>query len=376
MRIIQLGKYFPPDWGGIETVTHNLAVGFCRRGIGNTVLASTDSADDEARIEIPDATETTHVYRAANLFKLASAPVSWRYVAQFRRLMRDHDVVLAHMPNPLACATLLLSGYQGKVALFWHSDVIRQRLLLHAFQRLQDWTVRRADVIIGATRAHVEESDCTPLFSGRSTVISYPVDEELRELARTIVPPSSGLSHKQKVTVLAVGRLVYYKGFQYLIQAAAALPKRFHFVIAGTGPDRAMLERLIAQANLGTRVRLAGSLTRAALRDHYRACDLFCLPSVERAEMFGVVQQEAMAHGKPVVSCRIPRSGVPYVNRHEEVGLLVPPRDAQALANAIHHLAVDDALYMRVAHNGLQEIKMRYNLDTITAAHIETYTRL
>ncbi len=92
-------------------------------------------------------------------------------------------------------------------------------------------------------------------------------------------------------------------------------------LIAGDGPLAEPLKAQAAAAGLGSRVQFLGHLTDNEIVAHFHACDVFVLPSVTRAETFGVVQLEAMACGKPVVSTDLP-TGVPWVNRHLETGLV------------------------------------------------------
>jgi rhamnosyl/mannosyltransferase len=156
---------------------------------------------------------------------------------------------------------------------------------------------------------------------------------------------------REAPVVLFVGRLVEYKGVDVLLRALAGL-EHVRAVLVGDGPRRVALEELAADLGLGGgRVTFAGEVTDEQMARFYAACDLFVLPSVTRAEAFGVVQLEAMAAGKAVVSTSVP-TGVPWVNQHERTGLVVPPGDVPALRAAIRRLLADPDLRARMGREG------------------------
>jgi rhamnosyl/mannosyltransferase len=146
--------------------------------------------------------------------------------------------------------------------------------------------------------------------------------------------------------LLFVGRLVYYKGVHVLIQAADAWPGSI--LIVGDGPLEPQLRADVARRGLQDRVRFLGRVSDDALPAYYRACDALVLPSIARTEAFGVVQIEAMAAGRPVVSTNLP-TGVPWVNRHGVSGLVVAPDNADALRAALAQIGSDVALRARLA---------------------------
>src|SRR5262249_13696018 len=122
--------------------------------------------------------------------------------------------------------------------------------------------------------------------------------------------------------ILAVGRLVYYKGFEYLIRSMAQV--RGKLLIIGNGPLRAKLDEVAVQLNVSEKVVFLGEVQNDEVTPYYHAADVFALPSVARSEAFGIVQIEAMASGVPVVNTSLD-SGVPFVSLHEQTGLTVPP---------------------------------------------------
>jgi len=134
---------------------------------------------------------------------------------------------------------------------------------------------------------------------------------------------------------------VPYKGVDVLIRALTEVNVRV--ILVGDGPERAAWQQLAGDLGLSSRVHFWGEVPQTVLTSLYHACDFFVLPSVTRAEAFGMVQLEAMACGKPVISTLLP-TGVPWVNRDRETGLVVQPQNVPALRAALARLAGDAKL--------------------------------
>jgi glycosyltransferase involved in cell wall biosynthesis len=171
--------------------------------------------------------------------------------------------------------------------------------------------------------------------------------------------------------VLSVGRLVPKKGHDDLIAACALLHasgNRFRCMIVGEGPLRAELASEIARRGLTGVVTLEGAMTHAKLIDLYRRADLFALaPRIaENGDRDGIpnVIAEAMAIGVPVVSTDV--SGIPELVRQEKTGLLVPPRDPQALAAALARLLAAPDLAARLAREARALLEQDFNLWATT----------
>jgi rhamnosyl/mannosyltransferase len=170
--------------------------------------------------------------------------------------------------------------------------------------------------------------------------------------------------------ILFAGRMVPYKGVGVLLRAMVGLDVTA--VLVGDGPSRAGWTALARELQLTDRVRFVGEVGHEELAALYHACHIFVLPSVTRAEAFGYVQLEAMACGKPVVSTRLP-SGVPWVNRHGETGLTVPPGDVDALRRALAELAADESLRMRFGHAGRLRVESDFTMEIMRSAAAALY---
>ena len=178
--------------------------------------------------------------------------------------------------------------------------------------------------------------------------------------------------------VLCVARMYPRKRIQDLLRAAAILRARIpeaQVRIVGRGPEWPAVSRLHAEMGLGEAVMLLGDLARERLAEEYANASLFCLPSVQ--EGFGIVFLEAMAAELPVVACRI--AAVPEVVLDGVTGLLVPPRDPGALAEAMERLIVDRNLARRLGQDGRRRalgFSPRHVADRFLSAVHSTQDRL
>ena len=180
--------------------------------------------------------------------------------------------------------------------------------------------------------------------------------------------------------IISVGRLVAFKGFDYLIDACAELARRglyFTCEIIGDGPLRGDLEARIRKLNLSGRVHLVGSLSQGAVLEKLRSADIFALASVTDAQgasdVFPTVIIEAMAAARPVVSTRM--AGIPESVVHGETGLLVPPDDTTALAEALGRLIQDAKSRLHYGRAGRERIEQHFQINQTVAPLIELFEK-
>jgi rhamnosyl/mannosyltransferase len=354
LKILEVNKFYAPHIGGIETLVQQRAEYFAGRpdtDVRVLVCQETRKKAESRQVN------GVSVYYCSSLGTFFSCPLSLDFFRKFKEMAEWADVAEFHTPFPLGDAVCLLSKCGCRVVIAWHSDVIKQKFLLQCYKPLLKRFLKRADAIITATKGHIEGSDFLPEFAEKCRIIPYPLDASL--YAEKPHEPILRRKDASAVKVLFVGRLVYYKGVEYLIEAF----RKVHgceLFICGTGK---LENDLKAQAK-GLPVHFLGRLSDADLKAAFADCDLFVLPSVERSEAFGIVQQEAMACGKPVINTAL-RSGVPYVSVHGQTGLTVPPKDPAALANAIQRLADDAELRARFGRRAAEKVRREYAPDSI-----------
>lgn len=330
MRILQVGKYYPPCRGGMETVLRHMCEGLAERGHEVTALvAAASPRGSVAAIGGARAGGRGRLVRAGTIWTLNGQPLCPRFSALLRRELRASppDIVQLHLPNPAACAAVLanLRGDRARprLTVWYHADITRQRLGRRAVAPLVARCLDRAAGVAVSSEALRTRSPLLRSRLARVRVIPFGIEPA----------EWSGGRHAHDGPFLFVGRLVRYKGLGTLLDAVARAP-RARLQIVGGGPLRRELAGRVSDPALSERVSLLGELDDVALRAAMGQARALVLPSDGEGETFGVVQLEAMAAGLPVISTRLP-TGVAAVNADGVTGRVVPPADAGALAGAL-----------------------------------------
>ncbi|TDN55094.1 rhamnosyl/mannosyltransferase [Buttiauxella sp. JUb87] len=329
MKVLQLSKFFPPVFGGVEQVAWDISDGFDNMySTPIDVLCVNDKNLNE------NDGVNYKILRSATIGVLFSTPISFSFINKWRRIRNNYNIIHVHLPNPLAVLALFLFRTEAKIVLHWHSDIVKQKKLLRLFRPLQNWILARADKIIVTSPVYGESSNCLRHVQSKIECIPIGIDERRFDENYTFLSTLQK-KYKGKKIVFSLGRLIYYKGFEYLIDAARELPDNIVILIGGKGELLESLRKKIIDNELNHKVVLLGGIPSEALDSYYQLCDVFCLPSIHESEAFGVVQLEAMRHAKPLISTKIPKSGVSWVNQNQETGIVVEPCDSSALAKAI-----------------------------------------
>jgi len=300
--------------------------------------------------------------------RFQGAPASPLFPFYMRRLKAD--VVVVHVPNPTAEIGWLAGKPSGRLVVRYHSDVVRQAAAMRIYGRLQMKFLRQADIILPTSEQYVQTSPVLRQVANRCRVV--PLGIPVKDFVHADEARVKALRERYgDPFVLFCGRHRYYKGLEYMVRAAAHI--HAPVVLAGDGPERSSNQRLAKE--MGVDIAFPGELSQEELVAHMHACAVFMYPSVARSEAFGLAILEAQACGRPVVATKL-GTGVEFANLDGQTGLNVPPRDAEALAEAVNCLLSDRESRERMGAFARERVRRDFDVATVARREFDIYQEL
>ncbi len=347
MRVLHVGKYFPPFAGGMENFLADLLDESIAQGVECAAIVHDHSGGKLAEQETIN---NCLIIRVRSYGQLLFAPISPGFLNQLGNLIESFkpDVIDIHLPNTSAFFLIFLaSARRIPWVIHWHSDVVFPdgklilKLAYWLYRPFEWYLLKRSQAIIATSPNYLKTSATLKPYLQKCRVIPLMLNEarmplinaSLHEKARKLW--NTGVAGDKPLRILSIGRLTHYKGHDLLIDAVTKIPLTSASVsalIVGEGELKEQLERHVINAKLTARVKLLGHQSELILHALLANCDVLCLPSTLRTEAFGLVLLEAMYHGKPSIVSNIEGSGMTWVIRDGENGWYIPAGDADALA--------------------------------------------
>ncbi|WP_137130538.1 glycosyltransferase [Rhizobium sp. FY34] len=367
MRVLHFFKtYYPDTFGGVERTIHAIAKGSIAHGIETDVLSL--SSDPVANSQILDG----HRAQKAKLdFEFASTGFSRDAFKAFSDLSRQADIVHYHFPWPFMDLVHLLKPPGKPTLVTYHSDIVKQKTLLRAYTPLMHRFLSSVDRVVATSDNYVKTSAVLQRYENKLDIIPIGLDEADYPRAPKALA-EQWQSQFKRPFFLFVGVLRYYKGIQFLVEAAKGLAA--DIVILGEGPMEVQLKAQVSELGLQN-IHFLGKrsdLDKAALLE---LCTALVFPSHLRSEAFGLSLVEAAMFGKPMISCEI-GTGTSFVNRHGITGIVVPPGDAKALHQAMQALLTDSGRTHAYGHNARQHYTDKLRSSLMVERYNTLYRKL
>lgn len=344
MTIVHLSKGYH-DFGGIESVVRNWKTALDALPDHSCTVVAMDKKNvgrKEAGV------------RSFLPLMLGSQPISIGYFLTGLQQARRHDVVHVHLPNYLSCMMLLFLPREKRVVLHWHSDVLDKRLA-YWLRPLERWVLKRATKVLFTSRNYLDASYAKRYVKGKSVIVPLCTPE---------FPAMADPSAKYNGKILFLGRFVTYKGFKELLDVISENGWEEQFILAGRSTPE-LNQELVKRFGL-TKLDIRFDLHQSELKKLLRDAKFLILPSVTRAEAFGVAAIEALAAGTPLLTSELVGSGLNDINVEEVTGYKFKPGNLSQMRAAIETaktIAVED--YQLLCNNALSAWRQQYDISKL-----------
>lgn len=374
MKILHIGKYYSPFSGGIENFMADLLAEQVKRGAHVRCLVHHHRAWQKMTREQIGGVE---VVKVATFGRLLFTPLSPDFGRRLNYEISSFqpDILHVHVPNVSAFWLLwFMERIRIPIVLHWHSDVVSSEFktslaLAYRFYRpFERQLLGLAAAVIATSDRYANFSPVLQMVPDKVTVVPIGIADKAPPL------PVPARSPETPLKVLCIGRLSYYKGHKYLVSAIQGYSD-IEVTLVGEGDEKRRLQKQVTAMGLSERVRFTGHVDNEELHTMLSECDVLCLPSVERTEAFGVVILEAMRAGKPVVASNVEGSGIGWVVKDGETGLLVEPADPVDLAAALVKVRDNPELARKMGESGRQRFEELFTISRVADQLQDIYNR-
>jgi rhamnosyl/mannosyltransferase len=334
MKILQLAKYYPPIYGGIELVEKMMTKAHSEHG-DKVVIHAFDKSHD---LNIGEFGE--EIYRLKENIKILNAPFSFRYIFNFKKwILKDPpDIIYVHLPNPFMHEVIrlnrsFLNKNEIKIIAIYHSDIVNKSLFGDIYNYYFSKTVSVYEqIIVSSDKLWNSSPILSQLNSSVKKVIPFCIEEEI-----VTIPAKKG----RKKKLVSIGRFVPYKGFDFLINALKETDYELHII--GNGPKLNELKMLG-----GKNIFIHTNLKHHEKNKLISEADIMIVASRNRAEAYGMTIVEAFSYGIPVIASNI-NSGVTFLVQHEKTGLTFDVDNVEDFLQQLNRLANDEILWDKIS---------------------------
>lgn len=368
MKILTVAPYLYPEAGGVESYAYNISKRMVERGFDVIILCSTRDGIDEKKD-----LDGIKVIRQRPNFILSNTPIRLDLFFTMSKLVKENnfDLINAHTPVPFYAdvAAMVSKRYKIPFVLTYHNDTIKNTFAMNIIANLYNYSfnlimLKLSKFIITPSSYCYNESKFLKKFKNKLRWIPPGVGIDKYDIGNSFkIHDDHGISRSSKI-VLFVGQMSKahaHKGIDDLIKSFKRIlddTKEAYLILVGKGDMILEYKKMCQSYGILDNVIFTGFVDETELIEYYKSSDVVVLPSTTVQEGFGMVLIEGNACGKPVIGTKI--GGIQYVIKDGETGLLVPPKNPDALAGAIIKLLNDEDLAKMMGGNGRRLVEERY----------------
>lgn len=358
-KILHIPNYYYPSIGGIEQTSRD-CVNSLKDQYENKVICFNTINKDSI-----DYVDNIEIIRCRKNIKVRSQPLSSSYSRYLKQVIMDYkpNIIIFYYPNPFVAHYLLkLIPNDCKFILYWHLDIVKQKILGKLFYKQNIKLLERADVVLATSDNYIDGSPWLSQYKDKCKVINSCINEERLEINDKVMYLANTIKKENcdKTICLAYGRHVKYKGFEYLIKASKYLDDTFKIYLIGKGKLTNKLKKL---AKNDLKIQFLGHVSDEVLKAYLLSTDILCFPSITKNEAFGLALAEGMYFKKPAVTFTIKGSGVNYVCLNKENGIEVENKNVLEYAEAIKLLASNNELRNKLGKQAQKRVIEKFTYD-------------
>jgi len=362
MKILQINKLYYPWIGGVEKIVQQISEGLNNKDNIEIKVLCCASPKKSRILDFEKGTEEAiggvKIVRASIIGMVTGLPISFSFFKLFKKLSKDADIINLHHPFTLGDLAIFLFRPKAKIILHYHSDIVRQKIAAFFLKPLIYNTLKKSSKIIISSPNLLKSSPILKKFEEKCEIIPFGVDyKKFQKLNKENVDL---IKREYGDFILFIGRLTYYKGLSYLIRAMKDVKN--NLLIIGDGKKKKDFELMTKNLGLNNRIHFLPSQPEKNLIDFYNASTALVLPSIFKSEAFGIVLIEAMACGKPIVSTEL-ETGTSFVNQDKITGLVVPPKNIDALSRAINIILEDKKMAEIYGQNARNRVLEHFTIE-------------
>lgn len=367
-KVLHISNYYRPHVGGIESAAENII----------DALRSTSLYEQKVICfgDGPNLINDIEIIRLPYLVKVASQAISFRYKKVLRNTIETYkpDIIMLHTPNPLVEFYLQRCKFKGKLIVYHHLDIYRQKILKYFVKPVTNKTNKMADVIIASSEKYIDGSKELQNYKNKCRVIPLCYKENDLELTSEEATKVKEIKEKYKdlTIIFYSGRHASFKGLKYALKAINQLDNVV-FLVGRVGHYYPRIDKKIMNSKNAISL---GLLDRSQYRTYLHACDIFVFPSITKNESFGITLLEATALGKPTITFNIPGSGVNFVSLNNVTGIECDNRNVIELRKAIEELKNNESMREMYKINARKRAKELFSYEQFQQSFIKLFNEI